>query len=142
MSPDELGRLAEIEAIAYLALARASSGGGPSPGGDSSVVVVAFAFGTTSPLVLKTPVTAATPVVRAGILITTPFNGSGASLAIGTPGAPGFVMPTSDNLPSAAGQYETDAIVRFTSSDTLQLAIAPGTASQGAGFVYYELGKA
>jgi hypothetical protein len=110
----------------------------PTPGGGA-VKVVAFSFASVSPLVLS-PLLGGQSVVRVGILITTPFDGAGASLTLGTPGSPALLLASTDNRPSAAGQYESDAITPFAAPDTMQLTIIPGGgATQGAGQVFYEL---
>jgi hypothetical protein len=110
----------------------------PVPGGGA-VMVVLFSFATPSPLVLS-PLLAGQSVVRAGIVVTTPFDGVGAALPVGTPFSPALILAAADSRPAAAGQYETDAVTRLGAPDTLQLVITPGAgATQGAGQVFYQL---
>lgn len=100
--------------------------------------VVPFAFNTASPLALSALIAGA-KIVRAAIVISTPFDDGAATLSLGTPGSPALVLGPSDSLPGTAGQYETDLITTIGAADTLQLAISPGTSTQGAGFVFFEI---
>lgn len=99
---------------------------------------VPFAFNTASPLVLAA-LPAGAKVVRAAIVISTPFDDAAATLSLGTPGSPALVLGPSDSRPSVAGQYETDLIATFAAADTLQLVISPGASTQGAGFVFFDI---
>ena len=108
----------------------------PPPAGDLIVGVVPFAFNTASPVVLA-PLPAGSSVIRAGIVILTPFDGA-PSLSLGTPGSPALIMAPSDSLPGAAGQYETDILTSFVGADSLQLTIVAGGATTGNGLVFFE----
>jgi hypothetical protein len=110
----------------------------PGPGAGA-VMVVSFTLATPSPLVLS-PLLAGQSVVRAGIVVTTTFDGVGAALPLGTPFSPAVILAAADSRPAAAGQYETDAVTSFGAPDTLQLVITPGAgATQGAGQVFFQL---
>jgi hypothetical protein len=102
-----------------------------------SGVAVLFAFNTPSPLVLGA-LAAGARIVRAAIVVSTPFDDNAATLSLGTPGSPALVLATTDNRPSVASQYETDLITTIGAPDTLQLTISPGASTQGGGFVFFE----
>ena len=112
--------------------------GTPGGGGGSVGTAVPFSFNTPSPLVLHA-LLAGAKIVRAAIVISTPFDDAAATLSLGTPGSPALVLSPAQNQPGVAGQYETDLIASFAAPDTFQLAISPGASTQGAGFVFFEL---
>jgi hypothetical protein len=105
--------------------------------GTISASAVPFAFNTASPLVLSS-LAGGARIVRAAIVVSTPFDAGAATLSLGTPGSPALVLGPTDNTPGAAAQYETDQITTIGAPDTLQLAISPGASTQGAGFVFFE----
>jgi hypothetical protein len=99
-----------------------------------------FAFNTASPLILV-PVFAGGINARAQIQITTAFNDPAATLLVGTSANPSLVMDAADSIPSVVGSYDQSTMVTFPGPgpDNLQLTINPGTSTQGAGILYYEL---
>ena len=99
---------------------------------------VSFAFNTGSPLILGV-VIAQQMLDRASLLITTPFNDVTATVQLGTSGTPGLVFGPTDAKPSASGQYEHVALVSFPVNDLLQLTIAPGASTQGAGVLLFKI---
>jgi hypothetical protein len=101
---------------------------------------VAFAFNTASPLILV-PVFAGGIMARAQIQITTAFNDPAATLLVGTSANPSLVMTAADSVPSVVNSYDVSTMVTFPGpgADKLQLTINPGTSTQGAGILYYEL---
>ncbi len=101
---------------------------------------VSFAFNTASPLILV-PVFAGGINARAQIQITTAFNDVAATLLLGTSANPSLVMNATDSVPSVVDSYDQSTMVTFPGPgpDKLQLTINPGTSTQGAGILYYEL---
>lgn len=106
-----------------------------SVSGDS-VPSTAFAFGDATPAAIGTFTGA---VLRVSLLITEAFDGTGASLQIGTVGTPNLLMDSSENDPTEIGRYEANPAIEL-SSDSIVLTIVPGSgASTGAGYVYLEI---
>lgn len=101
---------------------------------------VSFAFNTASPLILV-PVFAGGINARAQIQITTAFNDVAATLLLGTSANPSLIMNATDSVPSVVDSYDQSTMVTFPGPgpDKLQLTINPGTSTQGAGILYYEL---
>lgn len=116
-----------------LALAKAGHAPPPTPGGET-VAVVPFTYATPSPLLLLAFLPGAF-ANRAAIVVTTPFNDPAATLQVGTAAAPGLLLASADSLPDQADQYENDVVVQLLGGGPLQLAIAPGASTQGAGLV-------
>jgi hypothetical protein len=94
-----------------------------------------FTYASSSPLTL-----AALPggvyVQKIELVITEPFNGTGATLEIGTVGAPGSLLSSSQNIPSFSAGYGTTPAAYYTGATTVVATIVPGSgASAGAGFI-------
>jgi hypothetical protein len=98
---------------------------------------VAFAYNTPSPLVLPDAIGAGRRVTRAGVVITQTFNDPLAELELGTAATPALLLGAADSDPGATGQYETQEL-RAGTGAALELEIAPGASTQGAGIVFYE----
>lgn len=95
--------------------------------------VVNFAFGDASPKLVFT-VSAATTILQVNFVITTPFNGTGAALSVGTAGSPQLLLSTAQVDPYYAAEYETNPNVNVSSS--VLLTITPGAGcTQGAGWI-------
>jgi hypothetical protein len=114
-----------------LALAKAGHASPPGPGSEQ-VAAIPFTYATASPLLLLAFLPGAF-VNRAVIVITTPFDDPAAALELGTAAAPSLLLEPADSDPLRADQYESAAVVRLTGGGPLQLAIAPGASTQGAG---------
>jgi hypothetical protein len=112
--------------------------------GSANVVstVLPFTYDTPSPLFI-TPILGGQTVLRAAVIIITPFDDPSAALKLGTPFSPALLLSSISNppgiLPTEVGQYETDALASFASADTLQLVIQPGASTQGVGVVFLEV---
>jgi hypothetical protein len=113
-----------------------SGGGG---GGNEIVAQVPFTFNESSPVIVGA-VAAGSLMDRVDILITTPFTDPSATLAFGlVSGPPDAFFQTTDSAPSVAGQYERQSLEQIEAPGMLQLTIAPGTSSAGAGILFYKL---
>jgi hypothetical protein len=124
---------ADIERILWDCLAKAYSGGG---GSSSSIQSVPFSFDTPSPMVLQT-LAAGQEVIRVSLAISTPFNDDAATVQVGVSGDPGALLGPGDTNIVMVGQYTTDAITVFSSSEILLLTISPGSSTQGAGLLLF-----
>jgi len=103
--------------------------------GTGAAIEVPFSYGDATPEFLMT-VPDAELVQKVGILITTPFNGVGAALKIGSSLAPASLMAQGENNPAEAGTYETHPNVSYGAATGIYLTTTPGAgASQGAGVV-------
>jgi hypothetical protein len=106
-------------------------------GGSTDIFTLNFTYQTLSPSVLQA-VVAGHVLIRASIVITTPFDGVGANLLLGTTANPSMVLGAADSVPSVADQYESTSIFQFQVSDILQFVINPNGSTQGAGLLLYE----
>lgn len=99
--------------------------------------VVPFDFtGGIIPLELLKP---GQTLYRADIRYTTPFDGLNPSVMLGTTLNPSLVFGPGDSIPTSIDQFETLAMFFFSAVDTLILTIIPNGATQGKGFLLYEL---
>jgi hypothetical protein len=101
-------------------------------------VKTAFSYNTPSPLFLQ-PVIAGQLLVRVMILIIEPFNDPSAVCHLGVESAPSEVFADGEVHLAVPATYKTAAMIPFTTSETLRLAISPGTSTQGAGILLYEV---
>lgn len=115
-----------------------SGGSTPPPTLEEDVVAVPFAFDTPSPLILA-QVTAGQILDRAVIFIEVPFDGVAPTLRLGTAADPGAVLETYENDTKVAGQYESDLLLRFGSTEFFQLTIDPSGSTAGSGILFYKL---
>lgn len=106
-------------------------------GSLESLQAVPFDYQTPSPLALE-GVDAGDTFEYGAVLITTPFDAP-AVIRLGNVLDPGLVLGAGQVDAQEAGQYESDAFVIFPVPEFLQLTIAPGAATQGAGVVYYKV---
>ena len=94
-----------------------------------------FAWGDATPAIL-TVVDAGGIVYSISLVILVPFDGVGAALSIGVPGAPELFMAVVECDPKAPGVYTVNPGYRFTAAGVTNLFITPGAgASQGNGVV-------
>lgn len=111
--------------------------GEPGLSGGGTIPPVAFSYGDAAGTIY-TPGDAGT-LTTARVVITTPFDGAGAALILGTVGDPDGIMPATDNDPTEAGEYEATADFPLAAGEGIRLTITPGAgASQGAGLIYLE----
>jgi hypothetical protein len=97
-----------------------------------------FSFGDASPAVIGT-VPANKIVTAVRIVITTAFNGTGASLAVGSALDPDGLMDELGNDPAQVAEYESSPGTSFGLDTSVRLTISPGGgASAGAGVVFLE----
>jgi hypothetical protein len=98
-----------------------------------------FAFGDASPALVQT-LDAQKLVVRTRITITTPFDGAGATLSIGTLAQPELLIASSQVNPAQKTTFETTPEVALSAGTNLYLFIIAGVgATQGAGRTVLEL---
>lgn len=76
---------------------------------------------------------------RAAVLITTPFDGVGGSVHLGTTVSPNLIFAPGDVTVGVANTYDNSALEAFSIPGFLQLVVVPGTATQGAGVLFYTL---
>lgn len=102
------------------------------------VGVIPFLFSTASPLAIVDLPAGAT-LNRAEIVITEAFDDPASTLQLGTAATPGLVLDTTENDPSALGQYQSTEDERAFVAATLQLEITPAASTTGGGYVLYKL---
>lgn len=106
--------------------------GAPGASGGQPAVKQ-FLFGDASPA-LVLAMSAPLIVLRANVVITQPFNGAGATLAVGTAGLPQSIAAATQINAAFAAEYETNPNL-LVSSNVL-LTITPGAGcTQGAGWI-------
>lgn len=108
----------------------------PSGGaGSNPFVEMVFAFGDASPQLITT-VPANKYVISCSMLITEAFNGTGATLEIGSAGTPDDIMATSDSAPSVLSTWAVNPNVKYGSATAIYLTITPGAgATTGRGLL-------
>jgi hypothetical protein len=112
---------------------------GPAGAGGNGAFHLAFVFNDVTMLPL-TVVPAGARVTAAKLFVTTPFDGTGAQLSIGSSATPDLVMSAADCDAATAAVFESSPGVSFGSDTELYLHITAGVgASQGAGVVHLEI---
>lgn len=110
--------------------------GPPGPQGldGSAIAPINFAYGDANRIII--PASTNKIVLVVNINITTPFNGVGASLSIGTLASPALlVAPTQLDL-SVATEFEIAPNMKLITPTDVYLSITPGAgATQGAGWI-------
>lgn len=110
--------------------------GPPGPAGtsgDGLLPAVNFAFGDASSVVVTTTADDSVEVTRLVLEIETPFNGTGATISVGTLAQPTLLMTTEQNTPYIAATFDLAPGVELSPSTGIYLTINAGTASQGSG---------
>jgi hypothetical protein len=109
--------------------------GEPGLSGGGTISPIAFSYGDASSAVYIPSADGTLTVAR--LVITTPFDGAGAHLALGTLAVPGAALATTDSDPATAGEYEVTADLELSAGEALRLTITPGAAATaGAGLLY------
>lgn len=111
------------------------------PGTANSVIGIDFQYNQVSPVVFPLTIPAGKLVLECRLIITTPFDGVGATLALGTILNPSEFISPDQCDPVTSGCYTTYPFIKVNSEISVLLTVQPGTdASQGAGllFVYFE----
>jgi len=111
---------------------------GPAgPAGPTGVAGLKyFAYGDASPAFIHL-VTAPVIVLQVNLVISTPFNGAGASLKLGTAAQPQLLASPTQIDTSFVAEYETNPNITATSN--ILLTITPGAGcTQGAGWIVIE----
>jgi hypothetical protein len=112
---------------------------GPSGGGSGLQHDFAFAWGDASPMSLGTFVGT---VVGVSIVITQPFDGAGAALAVRQVGGPLVLMAEAESLPGEVGRYDVAPAIHLAAATPLEFVITPGLgASSGSGLILLEIGS-
>ena len=101
----------------------------------SGRAAIPFSYGDASPMDVYVPLEASV-VVLVRIALAVAFNGTGASLSVGSAGTPDLYLPASEvNVALAAG-YESVPDLAIAAGGEIKLFISPGTgASAGSGRV-------
>ena len=107
--------------------------GAPGASGSGLLPAIEFSYGDASPAVVAT-LTQITEIVAVSLQVEVPFNGTGASVALGVAGQPGSLMPAADSDVSVLAVYEFSPRVEYPAGTQILLTIVPGAgASAGAG---------
>jgi hypothetical protein len=116
--------------------------GPPGTDGEDGLtpgVVVRFAYGDATPAPLAT-VPAGKHVFALRLFVEEPFDGLGATLAVGSPGSPHELLSPTDNDPAQAGTYVMHPDKHYSSETPILLTIVPGAgASVGFGQVQIDI---
>jgi len=107
-------------------------------GTPESVGKVHFTYATPSPLVIQA-LSPGNVIDRSVLLITTPFDDSGAALQLGTAANPGLIFDVGESVPTDAGQYDNMAVNEFSIPELLRLTITPAASTQGEGLLLYKI---
>lgn len=95
--------------------------------------VIGFAFGDGSPATIWTT-PHALMVTKVRVKVEAAFNGTGASVQVGTTGSPGLLLPVGASLLSALASHEYTADEALAAGVAVRITITPGSgASAGAG---------
>lgn len=126
-------------AAARPSLTLASQMGPRGPRGQAgaagdSVPPHTFSWGDAPQAVFEAPSAGVLTLVR--IQMTTPFNGSGASIRVGTSLDSEAVLPAAWNDPYSTNEFENSPDLAMTEGQEVLLSITPGTASEGSGTLY------
>lgn len=106
------------------------------PGADAAGQLPprAFGWGDAPQVVFTAPADGVLTIVR--LQMTEAFNGTGASIAVGTPGDPNAALPAAFNSPYSTFEFENSPDLALDEGDTVVLTVTPGTASAGAGLLF------
>lgn len=101
--------------------------------GSGGIPPIAFSFGDATPSTIYIPADAGT-FTEVRVIFDTPFNGTGAAIALGTIASPQALLATNQNDPSGTSEYENTPDLHVGAGTAVRLSITPGSgASQGAG---------
>jgi hypothetical protein len=103
-----------------------------APGG--TIAPIAFSYGDAPGTVYQPPAAGTLAVVR--IKITTPFNGAGAKVQIGTAGDEDAFMPADYSDPAQAEEFEYTPDVHVAAGTAVRMTIDPAGSTAGAGLVF------
>lgn len=125
-------------AVVLGGLGRTGPKGDKGDTGASAVGVppIAFSYGD-APGAIWTADAAGT-ITGVRLLVATPFDGVGATIALGrSAGAVDAIMTTDQNYPGMASEYENTPDVHLAAGEAVTILIVPGTSgTQGAGTIY------
>ena len=128
VGPDGYVLTANSATITGLEWAAAGSGTNP-------FVEMTFAFGDASPELITT-VAANKSIISCSILITEAFNGTGATLQVGSIAVPDDIMASTDIAPSVLSTWSVNPNVKYGASTAIYLTINPGAgATTGRGLL-------
>lgn len=131
----------EIDSSIVVSAGEAGPRGEPGAAGlpSSGLPPINFSYGDASPSLLYT-LTEDMLLDGVQLILSTVFDGVGASLSVGTLGSPGLYLSASYNDPYAVATYETSPDVIIASGTAIYLTIVPGAgASTGSGKVVLAL---
>jgi len=125
----------ELRVVELAGVGARGEQGPPGPAGGGLVGPFAFSYGD-APGNIYTPSVAGT-ITEARVIVTTPFDGVGASLTLGTASEPNSIMATADSFLGELAEFEKPADKPINAGEGIRLSITPGSsATQGAGLIY------
>lgn len=106
------------------------------PGADAAgqIPPIPFGWGDAAATVFTPTRDGMVTVVR--IQFTEAFNDPEATVQVGVAGDPGALMPAAYNAPGTTREFENTPDLPLAEGQGVLLTIAPGTSSQGAGFLF------
>jgi hypothetical protein len=106
---------------------------------QSGAVKVPFSYGDATPKAIAV-LPAGSTVFTAAIVITVPFDGMGAALALGDADVGDRLMTVAQNDPTSEAEYETNPGVSYPTDTQILLTINSGAGTTaGAGYVLLEV---
>ncbi len=115
-------------------------GGVPFGGGSGNVESPVLAFNDLSPIILTT-LQANDKILKAIVWITEAFDGSGASVTVGTDADNDLIVADSNIDVTQVGSYEVMPLFTATGATEIKVFLTPGTlATTGGVFISLELG--
>lgn len=116
-----------------------SKQGPPGVSGVQPMFAANFAYGDATPATLVT-IAAGKRAYHVRLFIETAFNGTGASLSVGSVASPQELMATTENNPAEVGGYLAYPNKKYVGSTAILLTIVPGSgASAGAGHLQIDI---
>lgn len=109
-------------------------------GGGDKPLLVHFDYTTASPLALTT-LDPGDLIDEVEVTVEVPFDDPAAALQLGTVAAPALLFGPADIDPLMDCQYHNALNIEMAVAEVLQLQIAPGASTQGAGFVLVKIRK-
>ncbi len=112
--------------------------GAPGPAGPSGAgslfLKVQFTY-TDGPSIIVLSVTDGDTIVDSEVVIETAFDDVAATISLGSVADSSLILSTTENLPSALGNYGNQNNFKFALNEQIRIYINPGTSTQGSGHV-------